>query len=79
MADKNPIITVDSTCSAKTPRRRPPKPTSRQEPRHQRRGTRQVEDFKQALTEHNAWDLPFMGYVNEDGYGYATYRTRPSP
>ncbi|KFI53096.1 hypothetical protein [Bifidobacterium biavatii] len=30
-----------------------------------------VEDFKQALTDHNAWDLPFMGYVNEDGYGYA--------
>ena len=30
-----------------------------------------VEDFKRALTEHNAWDLPFMGYVNEDGYGYA--------
>ena len=25
----------------------------------------------EALTEHNAWDLPFMGYVNEDGYGYA--------
>ena len=23
------------------------------------------------LTKHNAWDLPFMGYVNEDGYGYA--------
>ena len=31
----------------------------------------QVEDFKRALTAHNAWDLPFMGYVNEDGYGYA--------
>ncbi|MBW3078441.1 glycerophosphodiester phosphodiesterase [Bifidobacterium simiiventris] len=30
-----------------------------------------VEDFKQALTDNNAWDLPFMGYVNEDGYGYA--------
>ena len=30
-----------------------------------------VEDFKQALTDHDAWDLPFMGYVNEDGYGYA--------
>lgn len=30
-----------------------------------------VEDFKKALTDNNAWDLPFMGYVNEDGYGYA--------
>lgn len=29
-----------------------------------------VEDFKQELTDHDAWD-PFMGYVNEDGYGYA--------
>ena len=31
----------------------------------------QVEEFKAALTAHNAWNLPFMGYVNEDGYGYA--------
>lgn len=31
----------------------------------------QVEQFKQDLTDHDAWDLPFMGYVNEDGYGYA--------
>lgn len=31
----------------------------------------EVEDFKAQLTKHNAWDLPFMGYVNEDGYGYA--------
>lgn len=31
----------------------------------------QVERFKQDLTDHNAWDLPFMGYVNEEGYGYA--------
>ena len=31
----------------------------------------QVEDFKQQLTLHDAWDLPFMGYVNEDGHGYA--------
>ena len=30
-----------------------------------------VEDFKQELTDHDAWDLPFMGYVNEEGYGYA--------
>ncbi|KAB8288638.1 glycerophosphodiester phosphodiesterase [Bifidobacterium ramosum] len=30
-----------------------------------------VEDFKKQLTDNNAWDLPFMGYVNEDGYGYA--------
>lgn len=30
-----------------------------------------VEDFKQELTDHDAWDLPFMGYVNEDCYGYA--------
>lgn len=30
-----------------------------------------VEDYKKELTEHNVWDLPFMGYVNEDGYGYA--------
>lgn len=30
-----------------------------------------VEDFKAELTKHNAWDLPFMGYLNEDGYGYA--------
>ena len=27
----------------------------------------EVEDFKAQLTKHNAWDLPFMGYVNEDG------------
>lgn len=31
----------------------------------------EVEQFKQDLTNHDAWDLPFMGYVNEDGYGYA--------
>ncbi|KAB7788684.1 glycerophosphodiester phosphodiesterase [Bifidobacterium cebidarum] len=31
----------------------------------------EVEYFKTQLTNHNAWDLPFMGYVNEDGYGYA--------
>ena len=31
----------------------------------------EVEDFKAQLTKHNAWDLPFMGYVNEAGYGYA--------
>lgn len=31
----------------------------------------EVEDFKAQLTKHNAWDRPFMGYVNEDGYGYA--------
>lgn len=31
----------------------------------------QVEQFKQDLTDHDAWDLPFMGYVNEEGYGYA--------
>ena len=24
----------------------------------------EVEDFKAQLTKHNAWDLPFMGYVN---------------
>ena len=23
----------------------------------------EVEDFKAQLTKHNAWDLPFMGYV----------------
>jgi hypothetical protein len=31
----------------------------------------EVEGFKKQLTEHGAWDLPFMGYVNEEGYGYA--------
>lgn len=31
----------------------------------------QVEHYKTELTDHDAWDLPFMGYVNEDGYGYA--------
>lgn len=30
-----------------------------------------VEDYKQALTDHDAWDLPFMGYVNEEGEGYS--------
>ena len=30
----------------------------------------EVEDFKAQLTKHNAWALPFMGYGNEDGYGY---------
>ena len=30
-----------------------------------------VEEYKAALTEHNAWELPFLGYVNQDGYGYA--------
>ena len=34
----------------------------------------EVEDFKAQLTKHNAWDLPFMGYVNEAGYGYASVR-----
>ena len=37
----------------------------------------EVEDFKAQLTKHNAWDLPFMGYVNEDGYGYAYGVIRP--
>ena len=31
----------------------------------------EVEEYKAKLTRYNAWDLPFMGYVNEDGYGYA--------
>ena len=31
----------------------------------------EVEKYKAKLTRYNAWDLPFMGYVNEDGYGYA--------
>lgn len=31
----------------------------------------EVDDYKAELTKHNAWDLPFLGYVNEDGYGYA--------
>lgn len=30
-----------------------------------------VEGYKQALTEHDAWNLPFMGYVNEEGEGYS--------
>lgn len=30
-----------------------------------------VENYKQQLTDHNAWDLPFMGYVNEEGEGYS--------
>lgn len=30
-----------------------------------------VEDFKNELTYHKAWDLPFFGYVNEDGEGFA--------
>lgn len=34
-------------------------------------GPRSGRDFKRALTAHNAWDLPFIGYVNEDGCGYA--------
>ena len=30
----------------------------------------EVEDFAGTThPNHNAWDLPFMGYVNEDGYG----------
>lgn len=32
---------------------------------------KQVEDYKDQLTYHQAWDLPFLGYVDEDGYGYA--------
>ena len=31
----------------------------------------EVEVYKVKLTRYNAWDLPFMGYVNDDGYGYA--------
>ena len=31
----------------------------------------EVESYKAKLTRYDAWDLPFMGYVNEDGYGYA--------
>lgn len=31
-----------------------------------------VEDYKKQLTEHNAWNLPFMGYVADDeGFGYS--------
>lgn len=30
-----------------------------------------VELYKDKLTKYDAWDLPFMGYVNDDGYGYA--------
>ncbi|MCI1984790.1 MAG: glycerophosphodiester phosphodiesterase [Bifidobacteriaceae bacterium] len=31
-----------------------------------------VEDFKKQLTDHGAWNLPFMGYVNDDeGFGYS--------
>lgn len=32
---------------------------------------KQVEDYKSQLSYHQAWDLPFLGYVDEDGYGYA--------
>lgn len=31
-----------------------------------------VENFKQQLTDNDAWNLPFMGYVNdEEGFGYS--------
>ena len=72
MADKNPIITVDlnmfsQDAEAKTTEaNKVAKSLGISD-----EALAKVEDFKQALTEHNAWDLPFMGYVNEDGYGYA--------
>ena len=72
MADKNPIITVDlnmfsQDAEAKTTEaNKVAKSLDISD-----EALAKVEDFKQALTEHNAWDLPFMGYVNEDGYGYA--------
>lgn len=31
----------------------------------------EVEAYKAELSKHDAWDLPFLGYVNEDGYGFA--------
>ncbi|KFI81335.1 hypothetical protein [Bifidobacterium psychraerophilum] len=30
-----------------------------------------VERYKDALSDHDAWNLPIMGYVNEEGFGYA--------
>lgn len=30
----------------------------------------EVEEYKAKLTRYNAWELLFMGYVNEDGYAY---------
>ena len=72
MADKNPIITVDlnmfsQDAEAKTTEaNKVAKSLGISD-----EALAKVEDFKRALTEHNAWDLPFMGYVNEDGYGYA--------
>ena len=72
MADKKPIITVDlnmfsQDAEAKTTAaNKVAKSLGISD-----EALAKVEDFKQALTKHNAWDLPFMGYVNEDGYGYA--------
>ena len=72
MADKTPIITVDlnmfsQDAEAKTTEaNKVAKSLGISD-----EALAKVEDFKRALTEHNAWDLPFMGYVNEDGYGYA--------
>lgn len=31
----------------------------------------EVEGYKESLAEHAAWNLPFMGYVNEEGAGYS--------
>ncbi|MCI1635910.1 glycerophosphodiester phosphodiesterase [Bifidobacterium sp.] len=31
----------------------------------------EVELYKKDLTQHDAWNLPIMGYVNEEGFGYA--------
>lgn len=72
MADKTPIITVDLNMFSQDAETK----TTEANKVAKSLGISdealaKVEDFKRALTEHNAWDLPFMGYVNEDGYGYA--------
>lgn len=80
MADKKPIITVDlnmfsQDAEAKTTAaNKVAKSLGISD-----EALAKVEDFKQALTKHNAWDLPFMGYVNETATATPTYRTRPSP
>lgn len=80
MADKNPIITVDlnmfsQDAEAKTTEaNKVAKSLGISD-----EALAKVEDFKQALTEHNAWDLPFMGYGTRTATATPTYRTRPSP
>lgn len=73
MSSEEKIITVDTDMYTATPEQKTEKanevarsfgiPES---------SIAEVEGFKDQLTDHDAWNLPFMGYVNdEEGLGYS--------